>query len=227
MATHCAICGYPTDASEPACPACGAEGSATVLLSDAGDRSFRAPKPDDYPELKSAFAAWKSHDYPRLVGQCLQTLHLPTPQATSLADGPGWAIQLDDVPVFISFHRRRDELRIDCPLVLLNRQHHVAMLRAALEINSNLAGASCICLREDRLLLRYADRMSYVSPPKLIASLRETARQALALGELLRVTFGCEVLGRGSAHKAQAYGLDWHLCGAPRPLGPLTDGLLG
>ena len=212
---------------EPACRSCRAELSAVVRLGEASDRSFRAPTAEEYPELKSAFSAWKAHDYPRLVGQCLQSLHIPTPQAAALADGPGWAFQLDDVPVFISFHRRRDEFRIDCPLVLLNRQQHVAMLRAALEINSSLAGAACLCLREDRLLLRYADRMSYVSPPKLIEALRDTAGQSLALAELLRVSFGCELLGRGSAHKAQAYGLDWHLCGTPRPLYPLTDGLLG
>ncbi len=226
MQHHCSVCGYPAG-DTAACAACGTSLSRALQLPEAVAQTFRAPTADDYPELASAFAAWRARDYPRLVGQCLQSLHIPTPQATALPNGPGWAFQLDEAPVFVSIHQRRDELRVDSPLVLLNRQLNVAMLRAALEINANLAGAAALCLREDRLLLRYADRMSFVSPPKLIASLRDVASRARTLGELLRVTFSCEVLGRGSAHKAHAYGLDWKLCGTTRSLRILTDGLLG
>lgn len=226
MARHCSVCGYPLGAAE-ACGACGTPSSRGLVLADAVERAFSAPTADDYPELRGAFVAWRNRDFPRLVGQCLQALSIPAPQVTALSYGPGWAFQVHDVPVFVSVHEARDELYIDCPLVLLNRQHHVAMLRSALEINLRLAGASRLCLREDRLVLRFADRMSYVSPPKFIESLRDVAGEALGLTGLLHATFSCQVVGTATARKVQALGLDWRLCGTPHPVSVLTDGLLG
>jgi len=208
-ASFCSVCGWPLGGAG-VCEACDtpAGTGASAGEDEANPWSFGSPRPEDYPDLKNAFLAWKQKDWPRMVGQCLVALGMDTPQITNLPEGPGWSFSQDTAAIYVSLDKARGELAVESPMVRLPARQRVPLLRAVLELNEML-GAARFCLRGDLVLLRFADQVENLAPPKLVAAIRELAIRADQFDDLLSVAFAAPLVGP----EAQKQRLSWKLLG--------------
>ncbi len=212
----CGVCGWPLAASS--CEACGASVGEAPVGEDYTDVSLvGGARPEDYPELKNAFHAWQQKDWTRMIGQCLVSLGIGGPQITQLAVGQGWAFVQDSAVIYLSTDRDRGEIAIESPIVRVPARLRIPLFRTLLELNDHALGAARFCLRGDLVVLRFADRLVNVSPPKLVAAIREMALRADWLDDLLALTFSARMVGP----EAQRRHLAWTFLGTPRRLANL------
>jgi hypothetical protein len=210
---HCAICGWPL--SGTTCEACQSPADARLDADEhANVRLLGEPRPEDYPDLEKAFVAWQQRDYNRMIGQCLRSLEIDRPHVVTLPKGPGWAFVDEGAAIYLAIDRATDELSIESPMVWVPRRQRVPLLRALLELNALVLGAARFCLRGDRVILRFADRVENLNPPKLVNAIEEVSELAEQYAELLSVSFAAEMIGP----EAQRKRLPWDYLGTPRRL---------
>jgi hypothetical protein len=214
-AGFCGVCGWPSKGAS-VCEACEAPVATTpgAARDETNVWILGGPRAEDYPDLKNAFLAWKQKDWPRMVGQCLVALGVESPQITNLPDGPGWSFSRDSAAIYVALDKARGELAIEAPMVRLPVRQRVPLLRTLLELNESALGAARFCLRGDLVLLRFAEQMENLAPPKLVAAIRELALRADQLDDLLSVGFSAPMVGP----EAQKQRLPWSLLGSPRKL---------
>jgi hypothetical protein len=215
QADYCGVCGWPLQGAA-ACEACEAPAGSDVGAGQ--DEShlwiLGGPRPEDYPDLKNAFLAWKQKDWTRMVGQCLVALGLDAPQITNLPDGPGWTFVHDSAAVYMSLDKARGELAVESPMVRLPARQRVPLMRTLLELNQSSLGAARFCLRGELVVLRFADQVENLAPPKLVAAIRSVAVHADQLDNLLSLTFAAPRVGP----EAQRQRLSWQVLGSARRL---------
>jgi hypothetical protein len=212
----CGVCGWPLAA--PSCAACGASAGDVPALEDYVDLSILGgARPEDYPELKNAFLAWQQKDWNRMIGQCLVALGVESPQITPLPEGQGWAFVQDSAVIYLSTDKARSEVAIESPMVRVSARLRVPLFRTLLELNDRALGAARFCLRGDLVVLRFADRLTNVAPPKLVAAIRELALRADGWDDLLALTFSARMVGP----EAQRRYLAWTFLGTPLRLANL------
>jgi hypothetical protein len=213
---RCSVCGWP--AAGASCEACGASGEQAGGEDDLSGLTAHAlagPQPEDYPNLRGAFVAWRQKDHARMVGQCLVALGVEAPQVTNLPSGPGWSFALASAVVYLSIDSATSDLAVESPLVRLAARLRVPMMRALLELNESELDAARFCLRGDLVVLRFADRMQNLSPPKLVAAIREVALSAVGSDDLLSIAFSAKMIGP----EAKRHHMGWQYVGTPRKLG--------
>lgn len=215
---YCGVCGWRSRGAS--CEACGAPPGAKVATEDFADlQLLGGPRPEDFPELVSAFTAYKQQDFNRMVGQCLTALGVESPRIVNLPDGPGWSFPMESAAVFLSLHKERGELSIEAPLVRLPARQRVPLMRAALELSARALGGARFCLRGELLLLRFSDRLENLAPPKLIAAIREVAVKADNLDDLFCLSFSARMVGP----EARKQHFPFELLGTPRKLAHLKS----
>ncbi len=212
-ASSCGICGFPLRG--PHCDACGeARGSGAPGEDVPRANLVGGAQPENYPGLESAFVAWRQNDHARMVGQCLVAVGVESPQVTNLAAGPGWSFVQDSTVIYISFDRTTGEMAIEAPLVKLVVAQRVPMMRALLGLNADSVGLARLCLRDDIVVLRFADRLENLSPPKLVAAIRDVALRADGLDTALADSFAARTIGPEARRQHMA----WSFLGTPRTL---------
>jgi hypothetical protein len=216
LSAFCGVCGWPLTILE--CAACGASAGEAPAGEDYTDISLLGGvRPEDYPELKNAFLAWQQKDWVRMIGQCLVALGIGGPQITPLPEGQGWAFVQDSAVIYLSTDKARGEVAIESPMVRVPARLRVSLFRTLLELNDHALGAARFCLRGDLVVLRFADRLENVAPPKLVAAIRELALRADRLDDLLALMFSARMVGP----EAQRRFLAWSFLGTPRRLANL------
>lgn len=209
----CGVCGWPLASSS--CEACGAAAGETTAGEDCVDLSILGgARPEDFPELKNAFLAWKQKDWNRMIGQCLVSLGVEGPQVSPLPEGQGWAFVQDSAVIYLSTDKARGEVAVESPMVRVPARLRVPLFRTLLELNDHGLGAARFCLRGDLVVLRFADRLENVAPPKLVAAIRELALRADGWDDLLSRAFSARMVGP----EAQRKFLAWTFLGTPRRL---------
>jgi hypothetical protein len=209
----CGVCGWPL--ASASCEACGAAAGESPAGEDCVDLSILGgARPEDYPELKNAFLAWKQKDWNRMIGQCLVSLGVDGPQVSPLPEGQGWAFVQDSAVIYLSTDKARGEVAVESPMVRVPARLRVPLFRTLLELNDHALGAARFCLRGDLVVLRFADRLENVAPPKLVAAIRELALRADGWDDLLSLTFSARMVGP----EAQRRFLAWTFLGTPRRL---------
>lgn len=192
VSAHCTACGYPLRG--PRCEACGREGSAPLVEhAPKGGARVLAPSPGDFPELKAAFEAWGRRDFTRMVSECLAVAGVRMTKPEQL-DGPsfGWIFLTRTTVVFVV--HAQGQLMLESPLVLVPSAQRTPMFRSLLELNQGALGAARFCLRLDRIVLKWVDRVENVSPPKLMSALREVAGASDHFAQLLGHRFSAPLL---------------------------------
>jgi len=212
-ARYCAACGFPLKG--PRCVACGREVAKPVPqhAPKAAARTL-APQPADFPELKAAFDAWGQRDFPRMISECLAVagLRVTTPQI--LPRGSGWLFNTKATVVFLLLDSKK-ELSLESPLVLVPSEQVTPLFRSLLELNEHALGAARFCLRTDRVVLKFADQVDNVSPPKLMSALREVAGASDHFAQLLSHRFKAPLV----APEMRKPGVDpWQWLGTPASL---------
>lgn len=212
----CHVCGWPAgQLLGQACEACGTPPGGGPLGRDADDDcALRGPEPGDYPHFEGAFLAWQKRDWTQMVSQCLAALNIEEAQMSKFPVGPGWAFTCDSAVVYLHVHLKREELAVESPVVMVPERKRIPMMRTLLEMNDHSLGSSRFCLRGDRVVLRFADRITNVSPPKMADVIREVAILADRYDELLSVTFSAPQIG----WDAQVDSMDWSYLGKSRRL---------
>ncbi len=211
--TYCNVCGWI--AGGGTCDACGAPPGEVPETRDHENLSLLAgPQPESYPHLRTAFAAWRGQDWPRMVGQCLEVLGVTALTITRRDDGPCWTFVQDSAAVYM--HIREDEavLTLESPIVWMPQTQGVPLMRALLELNAYAMGSSRFCLRGDRVVLRFEDTLANLNPPKLIDAVCEVAVLADDYDDQLSAMFAARMIGP----VAQSENLDWSFLGQPRRL---------
>ncbi len=205
----CGGCGFPGE--DAVCAACG-RSRETPVQEHPPKRSGRvlAPSPTDFPALATAFAAWGQRDFPRMVSHCLESAGIRIPQPETLPRGLGWMFFQHSAAVFISLSRD-GELAVESPLVLVPSEQRVALFRALLELNEASLGAARFCLRVDKVILRFVDRVENIAPPKLMEAIREVALAADHFDDLLAHRFSAPMLGP----EVKKHKTPWQLLGPP------------
>jgi hypothetical protein len=209
---RCPTCGWP-GAGAP-CECCGASGEPAGGEDDHSLLLLAGPQPEDYPALRAAFTAWRQKDHARMVGQCLVALGVDAPQVASLPTGPGWTFAQDSAVIYLSLDKATSDFAIESPIVRLAARQRVPMMRALLELNDSAVGAARFCLRGDLVVLRFTDRVQNLSPPKLVAAIRDVALRAHRFDDLLSVTFAAKLVGP----EAKKHHMGWQFVGTPRKL---------
>ncbi len=214
-AAFCGTCGWPVETAGP-CEVCG-QNTAPVAARDQETNIFvfGEPRPEDFPGMENAFVAWKQRDWNRLVGQCLTAVGVENPQISNLPTGPGWTYMQNSAAIYVTVNRAQNDFSIESPMVRLPVKQRVPMMRALLELNTRALGAARFCLRDGLVVLRFADRMENLSPPKLVAAIREVSTAADRFDDLLAITFAARQIGPD----AQKQRLAWTVIGTPRVLG--------
>ena len=182
---------------------------------DADDATaLRGPEPQDYPHFEGAFLAWQKGDWTQMVSQCLAALNIDGATLSKFPVGPGFTFTCDSAVVYLHVHLKREELAVESPVVMVPLRKRIPMMRTLLEMNDHSLGASRFCLRGDRVVLRFADRIRNVSPPKMADVIREVAILADRYDDLLSATFAAPQIG----WNAQVDSMDWSYLGKSRRL---------
>ncbi|MEL6179841.1 MAG: hypothetical protein AAFS10_12855, partial [Myxococcota bacterium] len=213
VAYSCGLCGFPSGRGST-CSACGASTRSGTPLHD--ERKPHLPgemHPEDFPELRKAFQAWRHQDYPKMIAICLAVMGLHNPTKTQLPSGPGWSFNQDSAAVYIICHTKREEVSVESPMLKLGHTKRVAMMRTLLEMNGRL-GASRFCLRDDTVVLRFVEHGKHLPPPLLIAAVGEVALLADKFDDILAMTFDAKMIGPG----ARRSGYDIRMLGTSRTI---------
>jgi hypothetical protein len=175
--------------------------------------------PTDFPELAKAFDAWGQRDFPRMVAECLTACGVRMTKPEQVERGLGWLFFSGSSVVFVVLDAER-VLSIESPVVLVPPAQRTPLFRSLLELNERALGSARFCLRVDRVVLKYSDRVENVAPPKLMAVLREVALAADHFDNLLSHRFLAPMVGpelkRPSAQP-------WQMLGAPLRLSVAGD----
>jgi len=212
------VCGW--FAAGKTCNACGTEPGHTAATQDHQAVSlFAGPRPEDFPHLRSAFAAWRNKDWTRMVGQCLECLGVERQTVVRRDEGPGWTFVQDSAAIYLRIDEQAEALSVDAPMVWMPRTQRVPLMRALLELNGSALGIARFCVREDRVVLRFSDTLANLNPPKLVQAIAEVAVLADRYDDLLAAMFAAAMIGP----TAQARNMDWSFLGTPRRLAVLAD----
>ena len=189
------MCGYPTrtnafDTARPTVPPDGLS-------------------PDDFPDLKDAFMAWKAGAYEDMVQESLKVLGITTRSPNAPQGLIGWTVTVDSAALYVSFDRARSEIVAEAPVVWVPEHQRVSLMRALLELNLWALEVARFCLHGDVVVLRFADRVENVSPPKLVTAVREVGREADRHDNWLAEKFGARMVGP----EAQRARFDWSFLG--------------
>lgn len=204
---YCATCGWPLASAR--CEGCGGD-AVPLPLEDGVRKASSAALPD--VRLERAQEAFRAGDHARMVSYCLGTEPGWTSRSVTLREGPAWILAVGDALLFLSIDAAAGLLAIESPLVRLPGRQRVPALRLALELCARQEAAR-ICLRNDLLVLRLAERLSLVGPTRLLGALRACAPSSLLAIERLtaeldarpavaperRGSAGWDVLGRARA----------------------------
>ncbi len=158
-ARFCGVCGWPLKAAA-VCEACEAPaGTGQKAGEDEANLwILGGPRPEEYPDLKNAFLAWKQKDWPRLVGQCLVALGVDAPQITNLPEGPGWSFLQDSAVIYISLDKARGELAIESPMVRLPALKRIeGRLASSINRSNPGVGGRLVLVRQDGAAVPAAD----------------------------------------------------------------------
>jgi hypothetical protein len=180
----------------------------------AGNRTTTAPEgstADDYPDLRAAFTAWKSGAFEEMVQATLGVLGIAKTSPDAPAGMVGWTVPVGSAALYVYFDRARSEVVAEAPVVWIPEHQRVSLMRTLLELNLFALQISRFCLHGDTVVLRFADRIENVSPPKLLAAVREVGREAERHDNWLCDSFGARMVGP----EAQQARLDWRFLGMP------------
>jgi len=192
---------------------------------------------DDFPELKEAFIAWKAGNFEAMVEESLKVLGITVRSANAPPGLVGWTVTVDSAALYVSFDRARGEVVAEAPVVWVPEHQRVGLMRALLELNLWALQVARFCLNGDVVVLRFADRVQNVSPPKLLLAVREVGREADRHDNWLAERFGARMVGP----EAQRASFDWSFIGtavelrafdqapvgtAPSAAGASVEGLL-
>jgi hypothetical protein len=164
--------------------------------------------------LLAAFDAWGQRDFPKMIAECLAACGIRMTKPESLQRGWGWIFFKGSSAVFVLLDQAGG-LSVESPVVLVPTAQRTPLFRSLLELNQSALGAARFCLRVDRVVLKYSDRIENVSPPKLMAVLSEVAGAADHFDNLLGHRFSAPMLGP-EVKKSGAQ--PWQLLGAPLQL---------
>ena len=201
------------------CPSCAAPfGAGTPLVDDRRLRQHAGPRPDDWPELRFAFQAWRAGDVHQMVGVCLQALGF---SGTSFVERNGcqyWPAVPRTGVLFLFSDPRRSLVGVESPIVRLPARLAVPALRFLLSTNGQLNGHARYVLRDHVVVLRFAKRLEGCSPPELVQAVREVAARSERMTDLMSATFFAEPI----APEVRKTGLDPVCLGIPRELRMLS-----
>ncbi|MBL8913315.1 MAG: hypothetical protein JNM17_21640, partial [Archangium sp.] len=213
MNSYCNACGFPL--SDRRCKVCGTDSTARVAehAQRVGVRVL-APSPADFPELTAAFDAWGKREFAKMVSECLTVCGVRMSKPERVDRGLGWIFFSGSSVVFVVLGASGD-LSVESPVVLVPPAQRTPLFRSLLELNVRALGAARFCLRVDRVVLKFSDRVENVAPPKLMAVLREVALAADHFDNLLSHRFSAPMVGP-ELKKASAQ--PWQVLGKPLPL---------
>lgn len=216
---HCAVCGWPSPTSR--CEACGGYTAAIASLTDIPVEALHGPpSPEDYPDLAPAFAAWHAGDLRGMLASCLATFGVTAPPTNNPITGTGWAFVKDSAAIYAYFDSTNTVLSVEAPILRVPLTRRAPMLRHLLELNARVISAARFTLRDDLVVLRWADRLQNLNPPKLCMAIAEVAELADDVDDLLSIAYRAPMVGP----EAQAHQLSWSFLGQPRRLDVLAPG---
>lgn len=172
------------------------------------------PRPEDYPEMAEAFRAWKVQNWEQVVELSLAHIGVVEPSRDAPAGQCGWTLQYESAAVYVCYDPGARQVVVESPVVWIAQHQRVPLMRTLLELNATNEGATRFALRGPIVILRYADYVENVSPPKLVAAVREVAILADEHDNWLAEAFGARMVGP----EAMAHDLDWKYIGRPMVL---------
>ena len=205
----CGVCGWPTTLAT--CPMCGQDARSVGFDASRAPQAPGGLRPEDFPDLKDAFMAWKAGAYEDMVERTLAVLGVTERSPTAPQGTIGWTVTVDSAALYVAYDRARLEITAEAPVVRVPQHERVGLMRTLLELNLWAFDVARFCLHGDVVVLRFADRGENVSPPKLVAAIREVGREADRHDNWLSEKFGARMVGP----EAQRARLEWSFLGTP------------
>ncbi len=165
---------------------------------------------EDFPELESAFHAWRRRDWSLMVSTCLASLGVRG-EAETIQGRLGWTFAKDSAVVYLSVDRRLGVIDLEAPILMLPATQRAPLFRTLLEMNARATGIARFSLRRDRICVRFSDRLENLNPPKLVHAIVEVASIADAMDDPLSAAYQARMIGP----RAKADGMDWKHRGKP------------
>ncbi|MEM1347815.1 MAG: YbjN domain-containing protein [Myxococcota bacterium] len=211
----CGLCGYPNRPDASKCLACGAKLKPHTELHDKADAQLPGEADaSDFPALSGAFKAWRNQQYPQMISTCLEAMGMHKPVTVQSPTRLGWSFNQDSAAIYVVYEQERQRIAVESPVLRLPKTKRVAMMRTLLEMNARVLGISRFCVRDDIVVLRFAEDAAQLPPPSLANAIGEVATLADQLDDPIAMTFHAEMLGS----KAQDANYDFAMLGEPRPV---------
>jgi hypothetical protein len=190
----CGTCGWPV--GDGTCDMCGADPSLLAYrVGPPVEAPVSGPRPEDYPALTEAFRSWRVQAWERMIELCLSELGIRERNRFAPTEVCGWSLSYESAAIYISYQPKTGEFVVEAPVVTLPEYQRVPLMRTLLELNASRDGFARFALRGSTVMLRYADRIENVSPPKLIDVIKEVCIQSDEHDNWLAEAFGAEMIG--------------------------------